>query len=303
MFPNESPRLIPTITSCYQPIERYLRLLQQAADPAPQADVLLRPLDSFLLRQYVAYNSTKPTVIDLAAEATCGASSAMWHSYSDVTYTVTPSPRWQPSTFKWRPLLLELQNELALVASGLQDPLPLDLTEAADPLHYHSFSPLLYCLAQKDEAEPALSEVLDVLFRWHPQASVMFFPLGLMGQSRLLEDALSFCARQPSYRLTALRELSPFFASSQLGLIYPANQEEAGQILQRLRQLYEGNFEFISLVNHSTTLARENTRLVQQQEVMIKENELMSRSKGWRWSVAYWRWRDQLLQLLRIKRN
>jgi len=295
MFSDESPRLVPTITSCYQPVEGYLRFLQQAG--APQAEVLLRPLDSFLLRQYVAYCSARPTVIDLAAEATLGASTVMWLSYADVTYTVTPLPRWQPSTFKWRSLLLELQNELTIVTSGLQDSPVLDLKESSDSLHHQSYSPRLYCLAQKVDAIPALSEVLNVLLRWHSQASVMFFPLGLIGESRLLEEALSFCMKHPSYRLTALRELSPFFASSQLGLIYPVQEEEVGKILQRLRQLYEGNFEFLSLVNHSTTLARENARLLRQQEEaapLLKEHEVMKRSKGWRLSVAYWRWRDHL---------
>jgi hypothetical protein len=84
----------------------------------------------------------------------------------------------------------------------------------------------------------------------------LLVPLGATGTGPVLAQALGACPPEGSRRLTALRELAPFFAASELGLIAPADNLLIPAILERIRGLVAGNFQFITLVQYAIESAQ-----------------------------------------------
>jgi len=79
---------------------------------------------------------------------------------------------------------------------------------------------------------------------------------------------LEFCAHSKAHRLTVLRELGPFFASCQLALIYPAGNQDVPVVLERIRQLFDGNLSVVTLARDLTdALMREKEALAIASEV------------------------------------
>src|SRR5258708_25188945 len=87
---------------------------------------------------------------------------------------------------------------------------------------------------------------------------------------------LMFCDTPPSdHCLLPVREISPFFFTSNLGLIYPRNNPHVPDVINRLRQLYEGNFDFLTLVETNLRLqAKVETNLRLQAKVAELETAL-----------------------------
>jgi hypothetical protein len=88
-----------------------------------------------------------------------------------------------------------------------------------------------------------------------PNAIVAVLGIGRIGDGGALELLLRFGRENPGYHLRALRELSPFLAESDLAVLHRANQSDAPEALQRIAQGFEGNFQFINLVQAVTAAA------------------------------------------------
>src|SRR5678815_2649175 len=81
-----------TIARCARPVEEYLR---QSGEPArgtagTGAVSTLRPVDAFLLHQLAAMLPSPPHVLDLAADATAGATAALWSSHASLRWARAP---------------------------------------------------------------------------------------------------------------------------------------------------------------------------------------------------------------------
>ncbi len=304
------PTVLATLFSCYQPIESYLKLLAQAQQLPPR--LTLSAIDTFLLRQMLAYYSSKPVVLDLAADATSGASSVLWASQSVIVDAVIPRLRWTRSAPEWRSFFAEALQTLGLpVASGYTDA-ELDLTgDWKGILKLPTLpSPIIVCWGVVDEAELDITNSLDAIYRFQPQAVVCALPIGLIGQSGLLPRLINYCA-QHELQIRAWREISPFLGQSQLGVIYPSDNVEMPAILERTRQLFDGNFQFLSLARHAINGmlyesairldATGQMRLPESLAAAQREIEFMRRSKAWRLALAYWQFRSTVRHLFGLE--
>jgi hypothetical protein len=135
------------------------------------------------------------------------------------------------------------------------------------------FGPPIFTLAGKEAESSLLAHQLEMLFGMHEDTMGFILPLGLIGENGLLNATLEFCSRSTTYRLVALREVSPFFAQSQVGLVFRSSNCRIEPVLERLHQLYDGNFQFLRLVKEAVDTA------VAKSETVKADSERISRFK------------------------
>jgi hypothetical protein len=86
---------------------------------------------------------------------------------------------------------------------------------------------------------------------------VLLLPLGLIGEDSLVEELLTW-TRPAGLRLALLREVSPFLASSRMAVVYSAEDGHTPEALKRIRRLFQGNFDFLTLAHQTFTLSHAN---------------------------------------------
>jgi len=246
----------PSLTSCFRPITEYLRLLRGASRNLVSPAVALSPHDAWLLYQLAAFYPLAPTVIDLAAEATTGASVAFWAAHPGVrrVLALAGPPTSRPAT-DWRRLFPRAAAELKLAPDSWEIiETTLDqrdgrdaITRVIDPL-----APPFFLLAATDTDAATVTDTLVTIRAIHADAVTLIIPLGLTGQSPLLDTVLRSCPADGPDRLTLLRECSPFCAASPLGVIARAENPFVFEAFERLHRLFDGNFQFIDLVERAT---------------------------------------------------
>jgi hypothetical protein len=252
--PNQSDAL-PTLFACYKPVERYHRLLRHTHSVQRPAAVTVSPIDAFLMHQLVALLLDRPQVVDLAADATMGASTALWASHPGVR-RILGTVRTGAATDRngggngngtadeaesWR-RLIEMPGELGrdpkrpttLVRRPEDDAGWQALARSLDPQ-----APVVFL------AEPAVP-TLRAALKAVPDALMLLLPLGRVGQDPALGPLLTFCD-VAGCRLTALRDVAPFFHDSALALLTRGERPDAAQALERVRRMYDGNFQFLRL--------------------------------------------------------
>jgi hypothetical protein len=303
--------LEPTITSCYQPVENYLKLLRQAYPGGPEPLVNLKPLDAYLMWQLAACLPAAPTVIDLAADSTAGVSAILWLSHSGIANVVVPpNGHLPPNQPDWRTFLKRPDIELGLLYTtslgdeSLPDKHTLkDLAASIKPL-----GPILISLAETEITAANLYQRLNELLEAWPNAVIAVYNVGKIGESNILTTLLNVCSATPSYQLTALRESNPFFSASGLILLHLKANADLTGAFQRLNALYEGNFQFLSNLSEVARLTAVQNQLhvLQQQyndlkrieEVASREVEAVHNSKPWRFATWLWQWRVRIKQWL-----
>lgn len=231
-----------TIWTSYEPVARYLRDISARAQDGATPPICPQPLDFHLVQQLAAFAPAAPVVLDLAAEATWGASTVAWATHDAIARVVAPHLAWaEAAPVAWRSLLAANGNALSLDAT-IDDTRGWDaLTRGADD------APVFCILAVAEDDAARLATLLQALFAHLPRAVAFVLSLGQIGRSAVLDAALAFCADTPGYRLTALREISPFLAASELGVIARQDDADTGAALDRLAQVYTGNFQFLTL--------------------------------------------------------
>lgn len=302
--------LWPTLTTCYRPIEIYRELLAEVSGNTPPPALALSALDAFLLRQ-VAEALPHPTIIDLAADALNGASVAGWLASQTAHQLYAPSCLEPPAT-DWRqqlPVIAErLEWPLEKADFTRKVPAPNELTpaawEALSPSH-NSLSPVLVVLAAPNLEPPALTQTLDSLFHWQPQATVVLLGLQQTGVTPALQTTLDFCVSHAAYRLTLLRELSPFFFASTIGVVHPAQHAGLQLCFDRLRQAFEGNFQFLAMAKALTEATLDQPTISQPllaYEPSIEPptlTDLGRETKRWLWQRVLPDWLKQALNRAR----
>lgn len=270
---NLTPEILtlwPTLQSCFHPVEEYLKL----AGRTPS--VRLQAVDAFLLERIAALSPAAPSVLDLAADATAGASLVFWLASPSVKQVLTLRGDGETES-DWRKQFPALAQELGLDAAAC------DLNGSAWPN-----APLLATLALTEDDAPRLGARLKELFAQQPDATVLLWRLGAVGESDLLKAAWDFCG-DGAHRLTLLRELSPFLAGSGLGLIARADRRDLAPVCDRIRQLYEGNFQYLALAKQVTikamaqTQSPEKTQLIEQVNTPPTFAKLRYEIKRWLW--------------------
>jgi hypothetical protein len=253
---EETPATCATVARCARPVEEYLRRLSERGGTRAAPALALRPVDAFLLHQVAAMLPSPPDVIDLAADATGGASTALWAAHPGVRTVWAPR---RAEEAPWRERFVDLirtgggaVGEAFPAASHrprvhLDGPLfvpPGDWAALADAVGRSA--PVLALVAGADGADAA--GLLTAAFAEFPACLALVAGVGLVGGDGALEALLAFRKGHPDYRVAALREVSPFLAHSDLAAVYRGDQPAAGDVLRRVAQAFDGNFGFLNLV-------------------------------------------------------
>jgi len=241
-----------TIFSSYRPIDRYLQLVAMASGEKPNPPVTIRGIDAFLMRQVAACHPVAPSVIDLAGDATLGVSTLFWAAQGEkIQDLVSGRANWQPSAPEWTGWVGEAVTMLGLSKENLSFPEdPLDSPEGwrAVAARLKGLSPLLVTVAPLGDNPRDVEERLRWLTGLRGNVVVLLLPVGPTGASPLTEGALRVCATGSPLQFVLLREVSPFFAASELGLICRRDNSSIPATLARLRVLYDGNFSYVALM-------------------------------------------------------
>jgi hypothetical protein len=226
-----------TLFTAHRPIADYLRL----AHTEPAA-VPLRALDTFTLRQLASFYPVPTTMIDLAADATGGASAVLWAANPNLFHRIfVPPPT--DGAGNWRATfpdtLALLGHTDGAAALNLTDALAA-LTPTLNPL-----SPPLFLLAPRAQTTATVVAEAEPLLAAHPRAVV-----ALLGLERRLAVAATLA--DAGYHAVDGREVSPIFKAS--ALTFAAREATPATVLRRVGQLFAGNFNHNTLPDHITTL-------------------------------------------------
>ncbi|RMF77570.1 MAG: hypothetical protein D6737_17345 [Chloroflexi bacterium] len=236
------------MTTSYQPIQQYQHLIGQNGVQPTSAQMALQAIDVFIMKQIAACYPQPPTIIDLAANHTNGASTILWLANAAIDHifvlanhdNTNNTAQWQKQ-FHHALSLMELETaHLSLINEALPNGRER-IENEMNPL-----TPVFFILAATDAAQFE-SQVKLITGLWD-EALILFLPLGASGQSLVLEAALRFCRQNDAYQFSAIREWSPFWSSSQLGIIHHQSQTDVTDVLKRIQQLYIGNDDFLSLL-------------------------------------------------------
>lgn len=282
------PACLPTLMSCARAMERYDDLVSKVGSSATA--VRLSALDAYLLQQLVAHLPQKATIVDLAADATGGASIICWLSAENVSQIMAPQT---VGNADWRTGFRLAAEAMGMDASALRS----ETTEQVLKTQNNPLSPVVITLGMTESDAPTLNERLNTLFALQPQSTIFLLPLGNCGSSELLNQAIHFASDHSDYRVVALRELNHFWAASRLGVIYSANNAGLPASLRRLQQLYEGNFQFINLVQLLTELE------VRAQKDLMRERhafEALQSSISLQYEFKRWLWRKFPVRLQKL---
>lgn len=255
-----------TLFDTYAPIESYFAELGLRLGPAAQPAVRLQAIDAHLLRLFAELHQPLSGVVDLAGEATCGATTLLWAAHPTELPVVTPVIENSSGESSW---VAVLQEQLG---SALSPSVRFIRGKSSELLHHRAgdLRPVLVAVAMTDSPE----QLLAPIFAAHPAAIVFGLPFGLIGDDPRLEQLLAW-ARQRELRFAALRELNPFLAASQLAAIFPARETQAADTLKRIARLFTSNFDFLTLAHQAYTHSRAKGKLEKQlQEMTAKFAEL-----------------------------
>jgi len=264
---TKSP-ISPTLTTCYQPSVNYRKLISDVPGCRDTPDVSFDALDAWLLYHIAAFYPARPTVIDLAADATLGASIAFWGAQSEIRKVIAPrTGKERRSVKEWRKIFPQAAQELGLRRSKWSLPdNSIDLPGGWEEINrgLDRFSPLFFMLAVNNDEVDHVATRLTTIFAQCASAVVFVLPLGLIGSSQLLETIVAFAHTGSAYRVTALRESSPFCARSDVAVVYQRENMVLPDVFERLHQLLDGNFQFLNLLETATAAALREQELSQQ---------------------------------------
>lgn len=266
--PSE-PHLLPTLFSCHRPVHRYARLLARAGGGAVPEECV-GPVDAFLMYQLVAFLPEPPQVIDLVAEATRGASTALWASHPGVKRVIAPRAnvagtpdRRGDITGGWRPVFEAGAGELGFDSCGVDlGAPPLDGPAAWDALG-KTLDPAAPTLVMA----PPVVETVEAVFAARPAAMVLLAGLGRLGRDPRLGPLLAWCEGAGA-RLTALRDLAPFFHASGLAVVGRGDGAGMEAAMERARQRFDGNFDFLGMARAVVAAAERERELAEDGAVL-----------------------------------
>jgi hypothetical protein len=249
-----------SIFASYEPVQNYLTLAANVIGRPLAPDVSLAPIDAFLLQQLVDSYPVKLAIIDMASEVMLGTSTVFWTALNRIRKVLViedDHAPGAPSVAPWKDLVSDALND-DLRSSDRLTFLPhgKNALESASDLAKH-ISPthqIVFMVAFSGSDSDRVIEQLSRLLNRHKNAIAVVTPFGAVGSCRNLESALGICRSESTFQFSLLREISPFCASSKVGLIYPRNNMHVTDILHRVQQFYEGNFDFLGLVEANVEL-------------------------------------------------
>lgn len=254
-----------TLFESHQPVEEYLRIADVASGEPLVSRLTLKAVDTFMMRQLAACYPLGFTVIDLASEPTSAASTVFWSSQVSVRMVMAPKPKRASSVSENLVARALLEQGYSTDRLSFCD----ESTISAELQGKTScVSPPLIMVAFSEDETDDISVRMESLLEQRPDAVVLVAPLGASGSCPILKAAINACPEQSQHQFTLLREISPFMAGCQLGLIYRKKNQHIPEILDRIKMMFQGNFDYLSLVAANVDLQVSNKQLEQKVEVL-----------------------------------
>ncbi len=244
MVQNKRPQR-PSILGIYRPIEEYWSSFGLAKSFGPDPERMLDPFDALLMHLVLDMAPNRPVLVDLAAEATGGASSVVGLTHPHVRRVVAVTGAEGESANSGR-VVSVLREFSRSPASKLA---PLDVVPADDLPALLPDLPQAVILVHLGGGGPAgLAESIRLWLYEQPDALVLLLGMGRVGECPALESLIRLCAMDSGRRLWLLRELGEVLAASQLGVVARHDHPHVADILVRIQNLYTGNYKFLDLL-------------------------------------------------------
>jgi hypothetical protein len=246
---------IATIDSIYRPVSL---LLERLTGKRPTADDL-SPLDAYLLHLILEFCPSPITVGDLAVEGTQGITSLVCLRNKNVVKVVASvSPdhalRARSEPFEGLDGLVSQEVGKRKVLSFVDEPAkitahlnPEDLAIAAFPVF----------LIDPAALGNDLNQTLERIFEAYPSSLVLVLSVGRVGACRILDSLVRNCCIGSPLRLWLLREASGALQASRLALVAPSDLGFVRNLILRVEQLFDTNYDFLRLVHDSCMYAVE----------------------------------------------
>jgi hypothetical protein len=235
----------PSVASTYRPVEEYLAHAHAAGEAAVPR-VALRPVDALVVHLLATYLPPPLEVIDLAADATLGATTVLCLGTPGVCRVAVAGGG--NGAGGWR---RSLAGHLADREPGTTAPLcELASSPAAAGELASRRGPLLVLLAADEADAAAASDRVERCLAGARQAVVLVVGVGAAGTCPALPGLVSSCTASPR-RLVLARELAPALAQSSLAVVGRHDNDALDEALLRLGALFAHDFGFLDLVNQA----------------------------------------------------
>jgi hypothetical protein len=288
------PRL-PSVLSVFGPIEQY-QAEQDKRAPFRGAAAIIEPLDAYLAHLLVNVYPGEPVLLDLAAEATAGASTllGLLHPRQPRVYAVAgPLPGDRRA---YRGMVEEFVQRQGKELTPLHW---LSRAESAADLHGET-DVFIFVAASEPDVDAKAEQWLNFL----PSAIVLVFGLGAVGDCAVLDALVHRFPTGSPRRLTLLRESGEVLSASRLGIVAEHSNAAAELTLRRFQQLFTGNYSFLGLLrsvteqalgaSQSDTFLEWNDEINQLKKAAAEELHALKSSLSYRLSERLLRWRQQL---------
>jgi hypothetical protein len=236
---------LPTIYRAYKPVEDYLDALARAG--GDEAQVGLAPVDALIVNLLVTLCPDRPTLVDLAGDATRGASTVLCCTQSRASRVLS---RWLAERGGWRFFLTRFLDHYE--ANSLAPPREAEFGDATLDLGprddlFPAVAPVLVFLAADGNPGDLAQRVRGWAERG-PDVVVVVMGLGDTGACEHVGRLVAAFDGRAPHRLVLPRERAAALHASTLGLVCPRDNPYLEHVLARLAKLFTGNFSFLGLV-------------------------------------------------------
>jgi hypothetical protein len=239
-FNTTRPHL-PSVLSVFGPIEQYQGDLQKRSPFHGDAIAVLEPLDAYLAHLLLTAHPGEPAILDLAADATAGASTLVGLLHPSQPHVRAIGGSLSGDRRSYRGAVEEF-----LQRHG-KDHSSLEWMHHAEHLHGET-DVFVFVAANKPDIDTEVERCLTQV----PSAIVLVFGLGPVGDCAALDALLKRFPTGSPRRLTLLRESGEALSASRLGMVAQRDNDTAEAALRRLKQLFTSNYSFLGLLRSAT---------------------------------------------------
>lgn len=230
-----------TITTYHEIITEYIDWFQKKTPLLFDPVVRLQALDIYLMRQIVDFLPNAPYVIDMGTEASFGISRLMWLHHYNLDKFTSISLSATTLQAQWCQLLNRYIEKMEL-----SENVTIDEIQTIENLSTDYASDTIVGLIVGDVDTQITT--INAIYAVYPDAILFVLPLLKLHHNDTMQLMTSIDTLSKPYRLSALRDWSPFFSDSDLGIIYPQGNDAIDAVLTRLAQLFKGNHDFLPLL-------------------------------------------------------
>jgi hypothetical protein len=248
-FTKTRPRL-PSLSTVFQPIEQY-RVALQEQRPLAVPSSFLDALEAYLVHLFLNCHPGAPSVLDLAAEATAGASTLLGLLHPRVKHVRAVGGPLPGDRRAYRGVVEDVLRDQEQPLARLEWMPNADAT----PQWNVGTDAVLFVDAGRAGVDAEVERCLNVF----PSAVVLVFGLGAVGDCAAIDALLRRFPSGSRRRFALLRDYGEVLSASRLGVVASRDDSSADVILFRLRQLFTGNYNFLGLLRSATEQAIRST--------------------------------------------